>query len=167
MPYAVNFQHADDLITDIEAQQSSTNALLQAKYSGVVSVLASSVYECAIKDILLEFARSRDTIFYNYVNTSFSKLNARIKLANLKDDYLNKFGVHYKANFIDLLNNEEDKALRDTGASITQSYSNLIQWRHDFVHAARCPAYASLEEAIASYKRGKVVVECFYVTLAA
>ena len=165
MPYSRKFTHADDLIADIKALQETADPMLKSKYAGVVSVLAASVYECAVKNILISFARSRDPIFCNYVEQSFSKLNARIKIENLKCDYLKKFGSHYRDNFNDLLNSEENLLLRSTGKSIQTSYENLIVWRHAFVHDAECPTSATLEEAIESYEMGKKVIECFYVTV--
>ncbi|NDV26897.1 HEPN domain-containing protein [Desulfovibrio sp. JC010] len=164
MPYSARFTHADDLIADISNLQRSSEPMLKSKYAGVVSVLAASVYECAVKKILLSFARSRDQVFFNYVQKSFSKINARIAIKSLKNDYLKNFGDAYRDAFSDLLETEDDLYLRNTGKSITSSYSNLIIWRHAFVHDAECPINATLEEAIESYELGKKVIECFYVS---
>nr|WP_321513592.1 HEPN domain-containing protein [uncultured Pseudodesulfovibrio sp.] len=142
-----------------------TDDILKARYAGFASVAGCGVYELSIKSLLLRFAKTRDRIFFNYVEKKFDRINARIKLQDLKRDYLQRFGTKYVTNFTDLIHFEEEQQIKNNRISITSSYSNIIQWRHNFAHEGKTPQYASFNEVIDSYNAGKTILDCFYITI--
>lgn len=166
MPFATYFRHADDVIEHMTSFIDGIDDLfLTSKYSGFVCIAAATVYEMSIKYILLDFARRRDKIFYNYLSTVFLKINARVKIEHLKNDYLKKFGNEYLKKFSDLLDFEDDYVFQNEKSSIKSSYDNILQWRHGFAHNGDAPLYATFLEIVRSYNIGKKVIECFYITL--
>ena len=102
MAYVDQFQHADDIVTHLNSivrQIGTTNPLLAAKYTGFVSIAGVTVYELAIKDIFTEFARKKHKTFGHFVDEHFNRINGRIKLQVIRDDYISRFGKKYKERF--------------------------------------------------------------------
>ena len=129
------------------------------QYSGFGAGRGWSGYELGIRTIFLEFASKKNKVLGQFVEAHFERLNGRIKLANLKDDYVRRFGPSYVKRFIKLLDVEEANVLRASGASMRSSYGNLIEWRHEFAHKGSV-TNATFAEVVASYALGKKLIGC-------
>lgn len=166
MSYEAHFEHADDVMAHLAViVPEIPDAVLQAKYSGFAAVAAVTVYEIALKDILFEFAESQHPLLGVFTHSQWDRINGRIRLCHIKDDYLASFGGDYVVCFRDALDAATTKYLVEHGSDIVTSYSNLILWRHDFVHQARVSASATFEDVRKSYEAGKRVLACVHEAL--
>ena len=166
MAYTEHFQHADDVAAHLS--QTITNKLdplLVMKFMGFLSIAGVTVYELAIKDILIEFSRQKDEAFGNYVTSDMDRRNGRIKLGEVRQDW-KKFGKTYESRFNSDLRCTSDEYLRTKRQDIPTSYGNLITWRNEFAHAGRIKtAQTTFPEVVQSYEAGKQVIHCLNRTL--
>ena len=96
--------------------------LLKAKYVGFVAVAAVTVYELAIKEIFIEFARKRHRVFGDFTESYFERINGRIKLDEIKGEYIRRFGSEYKREFQSRLKERAEKYFQDNHRDIVISY---------------------------------------------
>jgi len=134
--------------------------LLKAKYVGFVAVAAVTVYELAIKEIFIEFARKRHRVFGDFTESYFERINGRIKLDEIKGEYIRRFGSEYKREFQSRLKERAEKYFQDNHRDIVISYENLIVWRNEFSHTGEINTTATYEEAVQAYEDGKEVIHC-------
>lgn len=161
MPYQDSFQHADDVIKHLNTiVPSITDPLLVAKYVGFITISAVTVYEMAIKEIFIQFASKKNKVLGNLVAANFERINGRIKLKNISDDYLFKFGDRYAKRFRRQLDRCEKAYLKSNHRDVKSSYNNLIIWRNDFVHQGRISSQQTYNEVVQSYGDGKEVIHC-------
>jgi len=161
MPYFDHFKHADDVVSHLnKVMPSVTDPLLKIKYVGFVSISAVTVYELAIKDIFIEFARKKHKVLGNFTETFFQRINGKIKIKNIEDEYIKKFGDKYNLKFKKLLDTASKNYLINHHRDIKSSYSNLITWRNDFAHEGNINATATYNEVVQSYEDGKEVIHC-------
>lgn len=166
MSYTDHFKHADDIIAHLNGViPTVTDPLLTAKYVGFVSVAAVTVYELAIKDIFIDFANNKHKILGNFTETFFDKINGRIKIAVIKDDYIKKFGTKYLDKFQKNLVKRSTAYLNTNRRDIKSSYSNLITWRNDFAHEGRINGTTTYSEAVQAYEDGKEVIHCLAMSM--
>jgi hypothetical protein len=100
VPYQSNFLHADEIITHLGSLRGpGLNPLLESKYVGFVAVACVTVFEMAIKEILVSFADKKHSVFGNYVKKRCERMNGKIQIDNLKDEYIAPFGPKYKERF--------------------------------------------------------------------
>lgn len=159
MAYADHFRHADDVIAHLNTiVPTIPDQLLVAKYSGFASVAAVTVYELAIKEIFCEFGRRKHKILGNFTESYFDRINGRISLRNIKDDYCPRFGSKYVARFKKCLDAAAKQYMAAQNRDACSSYGNLIVWRNDFAHEGRAPATATFAEVIQAYEDGKLVI---------
>ncbi|TXH84720.1 HEPN domain-containing protein [Thauera aminoaromatica] len=159
MAYANHFRHADDVIAHLNTVVPTiTDPLLVAKYSGFAAVAAVTVYELAIKEIFCEFGRRKHKILGNFTESYFDRINGRITLKNIKDDYCLRFGDAYASKFKNRLDTAARRYLIAHRRDARSSYGNLIVWRNDFAHEGRTPATATYAEVVQSYEDGKLVI---------
>lgn len=159
MTYAQRFQHADDVVGHLNTVVPNlADPLLTAKYTGFVTIAAVTVYEMAIKDIFIEFAAKKHTVFGRYVESKFKRINGKIGLDIIRDDYVKGFGPTYVNRFKVALNRESDAYLRLNRRDIRSSYSNLIVWRNDFAHEGSVKAQTTYLEVVQAYEDGKQVI---------
>jgi hypothetical protein len=160
MAYQSNFTHADAIVAHLKALLPTLgDPLLEAKYVGFITVAAVTVYELAIKEIFIEFAKKKHKAFGNFTEKSFERLNGRIRTKDLRDN-IKSFGEQYVLRFDKQLENEAKAYLKLHKRDIGSSYSNIITWRHDFAHAGKINANATYSDAISAYEEGKVVIDC-------
>jgi len=161
MCYSFHFKHADDVVAHLNRLVPSlTDPFLKSKYAGFVSVAAVTVYEMAIKEIFICFARKKHKVLGNFTESYFDRINGRIKLKVLKDDYIPRFGKKYKDRFCKHLDQRVREYLIANGRDITTSYGNLIVWRNAFAHQGSVPSSVTFEEVVQAYKDGKEVIHC-------
>ena len=161
MAYSDHFQHADDIIQHLDTIVPGINdPLLQAKYVGFVTIAAVTVYELAIKNIFIDFSHRKHKVFGSFTESHFNRINGRIKLQIIKDDYVARFGERYKKRFNKYLEQSSKFYLGQNRRDIRSSYGNLITWRNEFSHEGRLSTTATYAEAIQSYEDGKEIIHC-------
>lgn len=166
MAYADHFRHADDVIAHLDTVVPAIpDPLLVAKYSGFAAVAAVTVYELAIKDIFCDFARRKHKILGNFTESYFERINGRISLRNIKEDYCSRFGVAYVAKFKKRLDTSAKHYLAAHHRDVRSSYGNLIVWRNDFAHEGRAPATATYAEVSQAYEDGKLVIHALAASM--
>ncbi len=167
MPYTDRFISTDNLVNHFNSAilGQVNDAQLLSNYAGFFAVSAVTVYELAIKDIFEDFAKKKNKVFGNFIHNHFEKINGRIKLKDLKDEHIKRFGTIYVDKFKKKLDEKDIAGLRDPqiGISIKSCYSNLIVNRHDFVHQGH--HNLSLQEAIQNYFLGKEVINTLDQTM--
>ncbi len=161
MAYPDHFLHADDVVAHLNTiVPTITNPLLTAKYVGFVSIAAVTVYELAVKDIFIEFARRKHKLLGNFTEVYFDRINGRIKLQIITDDYIGKFGSKYQNRFRQKIEKRSKEYLQLNHRDIKSSYANLITWRNDFAHEGRVNSTTTYREVIQAYEDGKEVIHC-------
>ncbi len=161
MTYSDHFRHADDIIEHLDTVVPGINdPLLQAKYVGFVTIAAVTVYELDIKNIFIDFGHRKHKVFGSFTESHFNRINGRIKLRIIKDDYVARFGERYKKRFSKYLEQSSKIYLRQNRRDIRSSYGNLITWRNEFSHEGRLSTTATYTEAIQSYEDGKEIIHC-------
>ena len=159
MPYADNFTHADDLVAHLNTVVPTVNdPLLQAKYVGFISVAAVTVYELALKEIFVEFARKKHQVFGNFAEAYFRRINGRIRIKVIKDEYIRRFGSKYQTRFERRVDKLVSDFIKSKRRDPTTAYSNLITWRNEFAHEGKINTTATYLEAAQAYEDGKEVV---------
>jgi hypothetical protein len=159
MAYASHFTIADDMITHLNSIVGGiTDPFISSRYVGFVSISAVTVYELALKEIFIDFAKRKHIVFGTYAESHFDRINGRIKHQNIKDDYIEKFGTRYLTRYQRKIADTERAFLVSHGKSVLNSYNNLITWRNDFAHAGRIPNTVTFNEVVASYHLGKELI---------
>lgn len=157
---------ADDFIVHLdEVMVAIADPYLQSRYLGFVALTAVTVFELAIKEVICDFSAKKHKVLGNLARDKMDKINGRIKLDNLKKEFIRPFGEKYLINFEKSIDKKENESLRTGFGSIKSSYGNIIQWRHDFVHQGRPPATTNYEEMKRSYSRGKEVIHCLHESM--
>lgn len=166
MPYATRFQHADDVVAHLNSViPTLTDPLLTSKYVGFVSVAAVTVFEMAIKDIFVDFSSRKHLVLGNFVESHFKRINGRIKLGIVQDEYVSRFGDRYKKRFVQRLDTAVKVHLQTRRRDIKNSYNNLIVWRNDFAHEGRINSTTTYAEVVQAYEDGKEVIHCLAGTM--
>lgn len=166
MPYVNHFRHADDVIVHLDTVVPAiADPLLVAKYSGFVAVAAVTVYELAIKEIFCEFGRRKHKILGNFTESYFDRINGRISLKIIKEEYCQRFGDAYVTKFKKRLDADAKQYLLAHHRDARSSYGNLVVWRNDFAHEGRAPATATYNEVVQAYEDGKLVVHALAASM--
>ena len=166
MPYTANFQHADDIINHLNTiVPPLTDPLLKVKYIGFVAVAAVTVYEMAIKTIFIEFAKKKHKVLGTFTEAFFERINGRIKISHIREDYLIKFGEKYLRRFNVKLEKCSNDYMRTNRRDIKSAYSNVINWRNDFAHEGMMRTTATYPEVLQAYKDGKEIIRCLAETM--
>jgi hypothetical protein len=161
MQYPDHFQLADDYISHLDTVISGiADPFIQSQYTGFLAVSAVTVYELALKAIFLEFAQGKHKVLASFTNAYFARINGRIKVSVIREDYVKKFGDKYLKRFDRKLDAREHEVLIREGASVRSSYANIITWRNGFAHEGIIPATATYQEVKKAYTCGKHVIHC-------
>lgn len=158
--YKTRFAHADDVVHSLNdiVGVVEKDPLIMQKYAGFVSVVGVTVYELALKDIFIDFAKRKHPAFGDFVEQYFEKINGRIGLDQIKGTYLNFFGADYRSRFVDHIEKKARDYHQGSGQDIETAYKNSILWRHTFVHAGN--ATATYGEVVSAYEAGKEIIHC-------
>jgi hypothetical protein len=166
MAYQDNFVHADDLVAHLNGVVTSiTDPLLHAKYVGFLSIAAVTVYELAVKEIFIQFAKKKHKVLGNFTESYFERINGRIRVRDIKEEYIPRFGSKYLNRFQKKINVRAREFLLLRRRDILSSYGNLITWRNDFAHEGKIKATATYAEAVQAYEDGKEVIHCLAQTM--
>lgn len=160
MPYSDHFRLADDMISHLDSIVVSTaDTFIQSRYTGFVTVAAVTVYELAVKDILIAFAHNKHKAFGAFTEASLRRLNGRIALDDLRK-LVKKFGAKYDKRFGHLLDASDRQLLAQGGNVPRAAYGNILVWRNSFAHEGIIPSTATYPEATNAYHVGKEVLHC-------
>lgn len=166
MAYFDHFLHADDVVAHLNTIiPTIADQMLAAKYVGFVSVAGITVYELAIKEIFIDFARKKHNLFGNFTEAYFDKINGRIRLDIITSDYVSKFGSKYKTRFKKNVDQRSQDYFLANHRDIKNSYSNLITWRNDFAHEGRINSTTTYPEVIQAYEDGKEIIHCLAASM--
>jgi hypothetical protein len=166
MPHSRYYNLADSVVNHLDNVMSTvTDPFISSRYIGLVAIASVTVYELCIKDIFFRFSNSKHKVFGLFVNRTFDRINGRIKLSVICEEYLPKFGDVYVNRFNIKLNLVEQNSLRTIGKSIKSSYGNIIQWRNQFAHEGNFVSTVTYNEAVESYHLGKGVIKCLSESL--
>jgi hypothetical protein len=161
MAYGAHFQLADDYISHLDQVISGlTDPFIKSRYTGFLAVSAVTVYELAIKTIFCDFAQGKHKVLGSFTNAYFARINGRIKVQIIRDEYITKFGDKYLKRFDKRLTARELHILQTQGDSVRASYGNIITWRNGFAHEGIIPATATYDEVKKAYQLGKHVIHC-------
>lgn len=166
MAYYDHFKITDDLILHINSFiKTVSDPFIVSRYIGFVSVASVTVYELAIKEIFIEFGYKKHRVLGNFSQAFFERINGRIKIKSIKEDYIKKYGDKYVIKFSHKAKKAEEYALRNMGVSPISSYSNIIEWRNQFAHEGTSPSTVTFQEIVDSYNYGKEIIKCLYETM--
>jgi hypothetical protein len=166
MAYHDHFKLADDMIAHLDTVIHGINdPFIASRYIGFVAVAAVTVYELAIKEIFCSFGEQKHKVLGNFTHSFFDRLNGRIKLDTIRDEYLKRFGEKYLKRFKMKSEKAEKRSLRTQGISILTSYGNIVFWRNEFAHEGKLPTTATYDEVTRSYRAGIEVIICLAETM--
>ena len=161
MSYDSHFQLADEIVAHLTPIVSGiTDPFISSRYVGFVAVSSVTVYELAIKEIFITFATKKNKILGTFTESFFERINGRIKIRDLRDSYITRFGDKYLSRFTKALEIVEQSSLKTHGVSICSRYGNLITCRHEFAHEGKISTNMTFNEIVESYNSGKEVIHC-------
>lgn len=114
---------------------------------------------------MIQFAKKKHKLLGNFTEAYFDRINGRIKLKVITDDYIGKFGTKYQNRFRQNIKNKSKEYLQLNHRDITSSYANLITWRNDFAHEGRVNSTTTYQEVIQAYSDGKEVIHCLAASM--
>lgn len=162
MGYTDKYIAADNLIAHIASIKDSMDEQTKSYYAGFISVNAVTVYELAIKEILIEFAKRKHLVFGDFITNYLARINGRINVTDILE-LAGKFGEYYKKNWQTKIKAANDTILMAEKLSILSCYTNLIGCRHKYVHVGSTTL--TLDECITNYNMGKRVIEVLFATM--
>ncbi len=166
MSYSDHFKHADDIITHWKTTVPKiSDDLLKTKYVGFSAIAGVTVYELAIKQILTEFAARKHKVLGNYAGSHLTRMNGKIKICDLRKDFVRKFGDIYANRFDRILKEKQRLYLIAQKRDFRNSYANMINWRNSFAHEGNTNATATFQEVVSAYEDGKQVIHCLAKTM--
>ena len=161
MAYSDHFKLTDNLIQHLDPILAGlNNPFIESRYIGFLAVSSVTVLELAMKTIFLDFAEAKHKVLGNFTTAYFDRINGRIGLKQIQNEYVVKFGSKYQVRFHRAIEKLESRELKNTRASIKASYGNLLTWRHGFAHEGTIPATASYAEVKLAFSCGKQVMDC-------
>ena len=123
------------------------------------------MYEASIKDIIFDFCDKKNKILSHIGRTKFEKINSRIKLSDIKSNYLKFFGEKYEKRFKKKMLKVEKNHIQNFGRQASVSYGNLLVARNSFAHTGKIESQATYEELREWYDDGKVIIQVFQESL--
>ena len=160
MAYTNHFVASDNVINNLALLAASTpDPVLKGQLAGFAAVSANTVYEMAIKAVFIDFAISKHKVLASFTASHFSRINGKISIKVIKEDYVPRFGDKYVVRFKRAITLLEKTELRASGISVHSSYANLITWRNEFAHGGHAPANATFADVAQAYQTGKKVID--------
>ena len=164
--YSDHFKLADDLLIHLNMVVNSLDdPFLTSRYVGFVAVVATTVYELAVRDIFIDFCEKKHKVFGQFASAYFERLNGRISTRQLWRTHIVRFGEKYVSRYKKEVQQTENELLRSKGISVRASYNNVLQCRHAFAHQGQVPANATYSEVVSSYEAGKEIIHCLARTM--
>ena len=164
MGYTSKFRSVDLLIRQLQPLvQPEIDPLVLSSWAGLIAVKAVTAYELAIKDIFEEFAKGKHKVFGAFVKSTYSKLNGRILYKDVKDGLVKPYGEKYSKKLLQKKDAKTAEILASDGVDLVNTYNNLIECRHQLVHAGMFNM--SFDEAVRSYQIGKKLIDVIDETM--
>jgi len=157
--YQNHFRLVDDVVVHLDRAVASVDPFIQSRYAGFYAVSVATVVELSVKEIVIDFASSKSSVFGEYVTRKYDRLNARVSYKDLKE-ILSAFGGDYSLRFSRMVERVDRFSVRSRRGSIIASYGNLITCRHKFAHEGLVPSNSTYEDVKKGFAAGKVVLEC-------
>lgn len=166
MAYTDRFALVEDYLAHLDPMMAGiADPFVQGRYIGFIATSAVTVYELAIKDIFYAFADKKHVVLGDVTRARFFRLNGKIKLDDLKKDHVKMFGDKYRQRFLRKLDEFDLAYIRQHGLSPKTAYSNIITWRHQFVHEGIHPTTTNYAEMKEHYEAGKQIIHCLNKTM--
>lgn len=166
MPYQEHFKLADDMIAHLDSVVVTIrDPFISSRYVGFVAVAAVTVYELAIKSIFIDFGTKKHKVLGTYTYNQFDRINGKVRLSNIRGDYIKPFGKKYLQRFDKKFDKLQRDTLRVEHISIKDGYNNIITWRNDFAHEGQAPKSATYEDVTNAYRTGKRLITCLSETM--
>ena len=163
MSYVDRFTATDDLIRHLNTiVPQIDDEELKSKYAGFLSASAVTVYELAIKDIFITFAKKKNSAFGSFVEERFNQINGRIRIKDIKD-YVRAFGEKYFIRFNKYLDERNRILFTINRNDIKAVYGNIITCRHSYIHE-NIPTM-TFKEVVEGYELGKEIINVLNKTM--
>jgi len=166
LPYEPHFAQGDSNIAYLDGIRSSeTDWQKLQQLSGYLAVTAAVTYEASVKDIIYDFCDKKNKILSHIGRKEFNKISSRIKIADIKKNYLKFFGDKYEARFKRKMIQANKDHLQNFGRTASASYGSLLVARDSFAHTGKIESQATYEELRSWYEDGKVIIRTFQESL--
>lgn len=126
---------------------------------GLILVSIAASYENCVKSILIDFSSRRHVDFEFFINKNFDRLNSRIAVNDLYR-YTKLFGVRVHNEFTRSLGARKTRIENINGKNIESCYKEILNWRHDFAHAA--VQNTTINEAMLFHRYARHVIYSFH-----
>ena len=156
--YAKHFALVDGVSSHFDGAINGLDAFTVSRYAGLYAVSSAAVLELALKEIIIDFARSRDLVFGEYVATRYKRLNGRISMDDIKNEHLKPFGSEYLKAFGRIVRWIDNYSIKRRRGSLISSYENLLECRHKFAHEGQTTC--TYEEVKFGFESGKKIMAC-------
>lgn len=156
-----HFRRIDNLVEHMDRmvpEGGKGTADFRGDLAGLLVVAIVASYETCVKEVMINFASRKHSQFEVFVANEYSKLSSRVAVSDLHR-YAQLFGHEVGGRFKSRLNQRSDSIGQRTGVDIKQSYSQLLNWRHDFAHAGK--RNTTIDEAMQFHCYGKRVLYAF------
>ena len=164
MSYTRHYRLVDDVTDHFDDVTQNINAFIGSRYVGFFAVASVSVIELAYRQIIVDFANNAHPTFGAFFSEHYKKTNARVRFEDIKKD-LKRLGGTYHSRFSKLLERVQQYEIRHNSFSVKDSYSSLIQCRHDFAHEGDVPQNIAYTDVKNGYRAAKIVLACLAKTL--
>lgn len=164
MPYKRHYKLVDDVTDHFDEVTQGIDPFIGSRYVGFFAVASVSVIELAYRQIIVDFATNAHPTFGAFFSEHYKRTNARVKFEDISKD-LKRLGGNYHARFWKILERVQNYEIRRNSFSVKDSYSSLIQCRHDFAHEGAIPQNIGYADVKGGYRAGKIVLACLAKTL--
>lgn len=164
--YTDHFQLNDDLIQHLDqVLVQNRDPFVERRYVGFLAVSSVTVLELCVKSIFNDFAATQHPVLSTFCATHFNRINGRIGLKPIREEYLPHFGSIYVDQFKAEVDWLDEQGLLDLRMSFKGDYSNLITWRNEFTHGGHLPTNATYRDVKRAYQSGKAIMHCLAAAL--
>ena len=136
-----------------------------ANLVGSLCVMLVGHWEEYARSCLSIFSTSRHPVFASYISKPLDRMNARIKVAQIKEDFINRFGGNYRMRLDRLVARSDALTLAKFKIPSSQAYVNIIEWRHTFVHSRKSFPPVSIDDVRQSFLSGSGILRCYMLAL--
>lgn len=134
-------------------------AEFRADMARLLVIAIVSAYEASVRAILVDYAKRSHKVFGYYIEADCKKINARIKIDELKG-WTKKFDRKIKNRFRTELKRIHRRYETKAHKDFCEAYNELVRLRHEFAHVTT--STTSIEETVQRHRVAKQVVYIFY-----
>ena len=151
---------ADSLEVCAAANDAALDPVVQQTLAGHLCVAAVAAIECSLRSAYIEFSGNNSRSFEIFVSKQFEKFNARVRFQQINDDFSGRIEEKYQRTWGRYRKAITRKYLAAAGTDPFSDYSNLVFWRHKFVHDQTRPP-ATVSDVVRAAVSSEIVLECF------